>query len=321
MKHIYLLFLPLLAISCSKYANEVHIVSSDVPQTAIEFTPYTPLDELIEATFIDDVPGGILATNLYSDDYAFSFYDMASDKITHFGRNGRGPNEFLTPMYFRQQDSKNENMIWIHDHNLHKIDLSKINTPNLTVKTIELQRLFSKVFYINDTTLIGILAEENCPIIITNPTTNTFKTLEPTLDFNIPFNYAQSLPTYDQKNNRIIMAYLSRGQIDVVNTDDHSVISYFIDKMPTMEEIEKESFGFGNAKCYGDNVYIRAVERNEKNELNNYIWVFDNYFNPKTKMKLPLGIEDFMIKDDKIYITRPDQEESPIWIANLPKFD
>ena len=321
MKNLYLLLLPLLAMSCSKYANEVHIVSSDVPETSIEFAPYTPLNELIEATFIDNVPGGILATNLYSTDYSFSYYDMTSDKITHFGRNGRGPNEFLTPMYYRQHDPNNENMIWIHDHNLHKIDLTKINTPDLTVKTIELKRMYGKVFYINDTTVIGPLVEENCPFIIENTITRTLKTLEPTLDFNISHRYAQSLPTYDHKNNRIIMTYLSRGQIDVVDTDDYSIISYFIDKVPTMAEIEKEFFGFGNAKCYGDNVYVRTVEPNENNELNNCIWVFDNDFNAITKIKLPSGVADFMIKADKIYITRDDQEEHPIWIANLPKFD
>ena len=320
MKNLYLLLLPLMAMSCSKYANEVNIVSSDIPETAIEFTPYTPLNGLIEAGGIDDVAGGILASNYYSDN-TFSYYDMASDKITHFGRKGRGPNEFISPSYYRQRDPQNENMIWIHDHNLHKIDLSKINTPDLTVKTVELQRQFSRALYISDTTIIGTLAEANCPIHVVNPTTQTFRILKPTLDFNIPFHFAQSLPTHDQKNNRIIMAYVSRGQIDILNTEDYSIKSHFIDKVPTLVDIEKNSFGFGFPKCYGDNMYIISYERNENNEKNKSLWVFDNDFNVEMKIKVPINIRDFMIKEDKIYITRYDEDENPVWVANLPKFN
>ncbi len=305
--------------ACSKSSTQTII--QDIESQIVEFTPFEPLVNHHSALGLDRVGDGLLLLNAEYD-YHYSYYDFKTKKVTDFMREGRGPNEYLAPAFHGQTEGVNDSNIWIlgvFKQQLELIDMNAIKEgkQNFSTKSIKVQSQFKHLFVINDTTLIGGKFEgNNCPNVVYNPIKNSVKYIESALDYEIPFNYAQNMAAYDAAANRIYTTYMSRQQLDIISTTGELIHSYFINKIPSLQDILDEKAGFHSIVFDENYIYISGFEMKDGEE-DGFIWVFDKDFNLKAKWDIPT-FSDFTIYDDKIYLARFGEEEA-VWVANLPK--
>lgn len=309
----------ILGVSCSK--NAPITIIEDIEAQIIEFIPFKPLAKQYATLGIDKVGDGLLILNVEYD-YHYSYYDFKTQKVIDFMRNGRGPNEYLAPAFHGQTEGRDNNYIWILDvfkQQLELIDMNAVKegNQNFSSKTIKVKNQFRHLYVINDTTFIGaLLMADNCHNVSYNPTSNKLEYIESALDYEIPSNFAQSMAAYDTIANRIYTTYMSRHQLDIISTSGELIHSYFINKIPTLQNILDEKTGFNNIKFDENYIYISGFEMKDGEE-DDFIWVFDKSYNLKAKWDVPT-CSDFTIYDDKIYLARFGEEEA-VWIGDKPK--
>ena len=323
MKNITTLLLTVLLVAVSCTENASKTIIEDIEAQIIEFTPFEPLANHYSALGLDKVGDGLLILNVEYD-YHYSYYDFKTGKVIDFMREGRGPNEYLAPAFHGQTEGRDNNYIWILDvfkQQLDLIDMTAVKegNQNFSSKTIKVKNQFQHLCVINDTTLIGaLLMYDNCSNVSYNPTNNKLKYIESALDYEIPFHFAQGMAAYDTITNRIYTAYRSRHQLDIISTDGELVHSYYINKIPTLQDIEDNKAGFNNIVFDDNYIYASGFELKDGEEKG-FIWIFDKDFNLKAKWNIPTR-SSFAIYDDKIYLARFGEEEA-VWVGDKPEIE
>ena len=111
-----------------------------------------------------------------SNDGVFELYGKNSKRyIGKFGPTGRGPGEFLLPIYAGQYSLEPEGLkIWINDRRLDRLSHLNLNSKNLNSGNIELAAIpidAENAFFLNENKTIGTHASIDGRSYLTNPQT------------------------------------------------------------------------------------------------------------------------------------------------------
>ena len=277
MKHYIYIFI--LLTSCNSIPPQVHIVNN---------FPYTINLKGNEITSFDNELGimGLYVTDNYflcsshRTEFHFSVYSKDSiAKIINLCKQGRGPGEFISPMYFSQYQIENEETkIWVLDRGTSTFYLINIE-QSIRMQNTYIEKSFSLLdynrqsfrdaYYLNDSTLFGTEDYKECRYLYINTKDTTIKNVDTSIKFTNdydPFPIAQKLSTINPQNKCIASAYFSFPQIDLINNSGEILKTivykeYINPRQVTLLQANEEYY---SAIC-SDQHYIYALYNRENN--------------------------------------------------------
>ncbi|WP_281525463.1 BF3164 family lipoprotein [Alistipes dispar] len=270
--------------------------------------------------------GPYLICKEHKTEYHFTIYDSIHQKTWRWGRNGRGPHEYLAPSYWGLHEKIN-NGVRIQ---LLEQALKKLQTIDITCTSDSIAAHVVSTFSIpynlnidprilvrkNANTLYGISDFGDCRFFKCD---STFRNIE-FLDHVLPFNknasvhdIAQSCSGVKPDKEMIAVAYFNLPQLTIYSYKGNVVQTIFIDKI-----IQPKNINVNDAEEYFldinvDDHYIYALYDSFDSEQSgqNSILIFDWHGNPIAKYRIPRASRFAIDKLSKQIITvNADQTNS-----------
>ncbi|MEO9886845.1 MAG: BF3164 family lipoprotein [Balneola sp.] len=268
-----------------------------------------------------------------SDEPFIELYSTNSHKLLlSFGKEGRGPNEFLGPSLIKNRSvSVGKNIFFVHDYKRNKIARIEIgevlkDSQNFEILPIpKTDHHMTFVHYISDRYIIGTPSQGGIMTILDlmNGESNLVPYL-PELEFNVP---EFSLPTIfrpavlvNKKKNRIVVAPLYLGEMSFFNFKGELINSVaFEPRNKYEEELIQGEQAFSEIKeqiieleLVDDYIYAlnsnTSVKNFRSNQRQNKIQVFNWNGNP---------IKEYILEQEHIFSMSVDPIQKRIYGYNM----
>lgn len=313
-------------VGCSPKIKTPYKITTEFPiEQQLKGKPFAIIENNIGIIDVKKA-GPYLICKEHKTEYHFTIYDSIHQKTWRWGRNGRGPHEYLAPSYWGLHEKIN-NGVRIQ---LLEQALKKLQTIDITCTSDAIAAHVVSTFSIpynlnidprilvrkNANTLYGISDFGDCRFFKCD---STFRNIE-FLDHVLPFNknasvhdIAQSCSGVKPDKEMIAVAYFNLPQLTIYSYKGNVVQTIFIDKI-----IQPKNINVNDAEEYFldinvDDYYIYALYDSFDSEQSgqNSILIFDWHGNPIAKYRIPRASRFAIDKLSKQIITvNADQTNS-----------
>ncbi|MCF8224028.1 MAG: TolB-like 6-bladed beta-propeller domain-containing protein [Bacteroidales bacterium] len=248
IKKIFLVLLTTWFTSCTNTdISKKRKLIEVFPHTAQLEGDFIPLDNMPiapSAIFIYDT--AIIITNSRpQNDYIFYTYNTEFKFIGRFGKSGRGPDEFVTPITCGQFEKTDSSiMLWVHDINKYKIRLVNVTQSLIQKKTITDQIIIEprsietgrNVFVLNENMLAGSSMGQTGRIFwhSLESKQTQWQDFFPEVSYDPIqdqlYNLYVGTERINTKNSKLVSALLHFKEIDVFNFDGSLAYSIVFSK-------------------------------------------------------------------------------------------
>lgn len=285
-----------------------------------------PLRQLEDCIGIIDVgmAGPYLICKEHKTKYHFAMYDSDLRILGHFGINGRGPSEYLAPIYHGQYEWIDSGVrFYIWERALHELCAVDIESEGDSVSMREAakfemprgSRIEPRVLVrAGDNSFFGVADFEDCRFFTSDSLFNKPVYAEHVLPFDnksAAHEIYQSCYGIKPDKSRIAIAYFCLPQIDIRCADGQIVQTIFLDKIVHHQELELSDLRDYFLKAAADDRYIYALCEDADSETSgrNSILVFDWSGNPVARYSIPRA-SSFTIDEQRIISVNWDQTTS-----------
>lgn len=312
----------------------------DVPYRIVENFPIEirlgeePLRALDGCLGIYDVgmAGSYLICSERKTEFFFSVYNSDFLRVCRFARHGRGPGEYIAPVYCGQYEDEGAVLtVSIYDRATRYFDRIAVDTDSGSCQPIShfsiplSGDLEPRVLFRYSATHVGGVSDyRDCRYFYSDTTFRQPRIAEPVLSFGANrevHTIAQSCCAVKPDNTRIAVAFFNLPQIDIRATTGEVIKTIFIREILHPDEIDIAEAADYFLKADADDTYIYALFENPDSGItgSNSILVFDWEGNPVGKYDIARA-SSFAIdkRRNKIIAINMDQTQSLCSLYSLP---
>jgi hypothetical protein len=351
---ILLIFISVFQFSCKKKSDIKNIINYSLFKSSFKLEERTPVKSFqhFDCNRIYKLDTNYLITQFEGSEFVFHLYDQNFTFLGSFGRKGKGPNEYLRPVYTGNYErcQNGDIIVWITDVKksvLYKMSLavnSNKTISSTTMKEVNLPMVLNPtnnimVFDDGDT----IIGQSNQMALgrfyLFTPKNNLLKWFiaEPKVNVAVEnYKTAYWAANYaDKENGHIVSAMQYFNRIDVFNKEGQILKTAInaLGKIPDFS-IPNKPFRPSNFRYYNKivrykNYYVcsstRMSQKNyeeghKSNKLNSgYLEVFDLDLNPICEYTLNQFVFEFAICEQGIYAIDSSSEEYPLYFYPFPQ--
>lgn len=297
------LFLPVLIVAivvsgCTARINVPHRIVEHYPiEKQLESKPLRQLEDCIGIIDVGMV-GPYLICKEHKTKYHFTFYDSEFRMVGHWGHNGRGPGEYIAPIYYGQYektDSSIQFCLWERSsYELHSVDIIKTDSV-ISMQSISRFKMprDSKVeprvlVRCGMNSFFGVSDWEDCCFFTSDSTFSNPHFAAHVLPFDaksVAHEMSQSCYGIKPDKSRIAIAYFCLPQIDIRTADGEIVQTIFLNKIirPQDLDLNNRSDYFYKAVADDQFIYTLCDAPDSDRSGRNNILVFDWDGNPVAK--------------------------------------